>query len=1173
MSHGARPPTFARLVFDSLRYHWRTQLAVALGAAVGTAVLVGALLVGDSVRGSLRRLTLDRLGRVDAALVAPLLFRQDLADELAHRGQLPSEYRVIAPGLMMEASLAQPRDAASEGVLRANRVSLFAVDRRFWQCDLAPHDAASRALAPKEILLNRPLADRLRVKAGDDVLVRLTPPSDVPRDSALGRKTGTLREMRLRVRAVIAAEGLGRFSLRPDQSTPLNAYMNLADLQAELKRPNRINMLLVAGDNPNSVPTPVAHNALQAALRPTIEDFELEVTANPLGFFVMSSRRMMLAPPVETAAVRAAGERATQPALTYLANTIAPVRAFNLWSSKLSRWQLLAMNAAIFPQGETPYSTISAIDFPPKPPLGPLIDVEGLAIAPLADDEIVLNDWAARDLQVAVGDSIRIDYFEPESTHGLPRERSAMFRLTGIVALAGRAADRSLTPELPGVTDKESLRNWDPPFPFDNERVRPKDERYWKQYRTTPKAFVSLAAGRKLWGSRFGDTTSVRVAPAKGEMANDAAAEKLAEAWKPDPVAAGLAFQPIRAEGLAASSGTTPFEGLFLGFSMFLIISAVMLVALLFRLGVEQRAAEIGILLSIGWTRGRVRRWLLVEGLAVAMLGGFLGIGLGLGHAWLMLAGLRNWWVAAVREPFLQLHVTNQSLAVGYLCGVIASLVAILWGLWQLRHTTARQLLAGIVVDQSGLIARRSRWSMVMALVAGAGAIALSVFAGKLSGPAQAGAFFGAGFLILVAALALLWARLVAGTTGVLTGTGPMAMVRLALRNGTRFPSRSALTIGLMASASFLILAISAFRLDPPTVTSDKHTGSGGFALLAESDQPIYQNLNDADERIELAFSDRDDQLLDKAHTRFFPLRVNAGDDASCLNLYQVRQPRVLGAPVALREQGGFSWAASGGENPWLALAATDDPKHAVPVVLDQATAIYSLHLSGSIGDRLTITDGRGQPLDLVVVGLLQNSLLQGSLVMSEENLLRHFPDVSGYKYFLIDVDAADLKSVSDLLNRRLGDYGFDVRPTADVLAEFFAVQNTYLETFRSLGGLGLLLGTFGMAVVQLRSILERRRELALMQAVGFARGRLAQMVLFENTALLVTGLLVGTLAALVAFLPHLGVGHGAVGAAGVPWQSMAVTIGGVLAVGTLASLSAVRAVLVTPVLDGLRAE
>ena len=55
-------------ISKSLRHHWRIHLAVALGVAAATAVLTGALVIGDSVRGSLRHLVLDRLGRIDELL-------------------------------------------------------------------------------------------------------------------------------------------------------------------------------------------------------------------------------------------------------------------------------------------------------------------------------------------------------------------------------------------------------------------------------------------------------------------------------------------------------------------------------------------------------------------------------------------------------------------------------------------------------------------------------------------------------------------------------------------------------------------------------------------------------------------------------------------------------------------------------------------------------------------------------------------------------------------------------------------------------------------------------------------------------------------------------------------------------------------------------------------------
>ena len=68
-------------------------------------------------------------------------------------------------------------------------------------------------------------------------------------------------------------------------------------------------------------------------------------------------------------------------------------------------------------------------------------------------------------------------------------------------------------------------------------------------------------------------------------------------------------------------------------------------------------------------------------------------------------------------------------------------------------------------------------------------------------------------------------------------------------------------------------------------------------------------------------------------------------------------------------------------------------------------------------------------------------------------------------------------------------------------MAGLLAVQNTYLSTFQSLGGLGLLLGTFGLATVQLCNVLERRGELALLRAAGFRRRTLVELVLLESVA------------------------------------------------------------------------
>ena len=125
---------------------------------------------------------------------------------------------------------------------------------------------------------------------------------------------------------------------------------------------------------------------------------------------------------------------------------------------------------------------------------------------------IVLNDWTAEDLGSAPGDRITLEYFVWEE-NGLLAAKTTDFSLQAIVPIRGLAADRDLAPEYPGISDSESVSDWDPPFPLDLSRIRPKDEKYWKEYKTTPKGFIPLEIAQQLWKSRFGAFTSVRFYP------------------------------------------------------------------------------------------------------------------------------------------------------------------------------------------------------------------------------------------------------------------------------------------------------------------------------------------------------------------------------------------------------------------------------------------------------------------------------------------------------------------------------------------------------------------------------------------------------------------------------------------------------------------------------------
>jgi hypothetical protein len=299
-----------------------------------------------------------------------------------------------------------------------------------------------------------------------------------------------------------------------------------------------------------------------------------------------------------------------------------------------------------------------------------------------------------------------------------------------------------------------------------------------------------------------------------------------------------------------------------------------------------------------------------------------------------------------------------------------------------------------------------------------------------------------------------------------------------------------------------------------------------------------------------------------------YAFRRKPGEDASCLNLYRPSEPTLLGAPPALVERGGFAFQSTLAEtpeeeaNPWL-LLQKEFPNGAVPVFGDMNSVMWILHLG--LGQTLEVDDGAGRKRTLIIAGLMSRSIFQSELILSEGNFLELYPDRGGFNLLL--VESADPQA-GLALEERFADLGLDAQTTADRLAGYLVVENTYLSTFLTLGGLGLLLGTLGLAVVMVRNVLERRSELALLQAVGFGRPSISRLVLAENAFVLIFGVLIGAGTAVLASLPHLWSGL-----AEPPWASLLMTLALILAVGLTAGVVAARTSLSQPLLPSLRQE
>ncbi len=1133
----------------ALIHYWRMNLAVLAGAAVATAVLTGALLVGDSVRGSLRQLTLERLGGIDHALAGQRFFRQELAAQIAGDPAFGEHFSAAAPAILLQGSAQH-----AESRTRASRVGLQGIGSEFLEVFTGSATrkedffTGGAGIFPPAVI-NEALRAALQAQVGDQILISLQRWSEVPRGSLLGRKDteSVVGVVRLEIVRVVPDRGIGRFALGAHQSSPANVFVPLAALQKALDQEGTVNGLLLAEGRDLEPVEATADGTLDALLRRHLapEDLGLKLEDRG-GVLSIESREFVLKPALIAAARDLAREHGARvlPVLTYLANGIRTAGGAET-------------------ERTVPYSTVAATDVAAAGAFGGIRLLDGSPAPALGDGDVLLNAWAAERLGAEPGDAVTLDYYQVTDREQL-REATAELTVRGVVAIDGLAADPTLVQEYPGIAGSDDMAGWDPPFPVDLDEIGAEDEEYWDRYRGTPKAFIATGTGQRLWRNRWGDLTALRLAGADSAALAEALSAGLLEDLPLD--AFGLSFQPVKRLGLAASVGASDYSGYFIGFSLFLIVSAAMLVALLFGLGVEQRAAEVGLLRAVGYRSRQVRRRLLAEGGALATAGALVGLGGAVAYAALMMAAARTWWQGAFGTSELYLHVTPRSLVLGFAISVAVVLFAVWRRVRRLDRVATPALLRRVSEPPDTRAGGRARWTALICLGVAGLLLGVAFATGETRNPAIFGV---AGPALLIGLLAAFALRL-GGASGRLERPGARTLLRMAASSGGRHRSRSILSATLVASASFMIVTVAAFHEEFSEDELGKDSGTGGYALIAESDVPLLRDLDTREGRFALGLGEEAETAL--AGARITPLRLLPGEDTSCLNLYQPSQPRLLGVPAEVVARGGFRFQNMLDErdNPWTLLEeeieASSPGEPVIPAFGDINSTQWILKLK--LGEDLVMENARGEPVRLRLAGNLKGSIFQSELLISQRQFETHFPDRTGASVFLIETGTGDAGELTRTLESSLAAYGFDAMHTASKLAAFLAVQNTFLSTFRTLGGLGLLLGTVGLAIVLLRNVIERRGELAALRAFGFRRSTLTWMVLVENGLLLVAGLLIGTVAALVTAAPHL-LAEGAA----IPWTQIFGTLGGILIFGLAACAVASVGALRIPLLGALKAE
>ena len=1049
-------------------YFWKQHVGVVLGASLCTMVLVGALLVGDSVKHSLRGMAEYRIGQVDMVLFSEdRFFRQELADELDKKLTA-----TVAPVFILRGSISNP-DADEEAgeKSRVPNVQILGVDPRFFQLSPSGQDMP---LEDGQVHINETLAQTLGIGEGATLNLRLEEPALFSRDAPLsGTSDKVARISRQKVSSVLGPEQFGNFALHGSQIPPYTLMLPIQTLRDGIEaQGNRANLLLLGKSSLSQFSTENANQALEKAW--TLGDAGIQALEVNNGTHWSLRSGSIFINPVLEAGFRKTGSGSSAGVLSYLINS--------------------------FESGEksAPYSFSAAYENGAS---------SGLP-DDLGDDQVVVNQWLADDLNLTSGSELTLKYFVPKGRRELS-QAATTFKVHSVLPMPEKfekGKESDWTPAFPGLTDEENCRDWEPGFAVDESRIRDKDEDYWDDFRGTPKAYVNLVAGQKMWGNRWGMSTGIRIP--KGDQDLDELKSRIKQHISAKD--AGLEFIPLRERAMISAKGSINL-GEYIGyFSFFIIVAALALTGMLFIFSIEQRNQQTGLLLATGFTPGRIRKLFLLEGMILSTVGSLLGIFLGLGYAKALLWGLANVWDGLTGAMLIRFSANVQTLVIGGGGGVAMATLSIWVALRkQLRREPRELLHAGDQLEISGQSRPTGRLSHLLGVLLFVIALLQIAFSGGSGGTQATGNFFVCGFIFLLAALFYFNGRL--ARIAYHNNDLPDISV-LGFRNTARRRGRSLVTIGVLAAGVFMVVAVSSFQTFGEKDWTKKSSGTGGFAITAKSAIPIYDDLNTERGREEFGL---DPEKLEGVYV--VPFRVRQGGDASCLNLNKTSEPTLLGVnPSELK--GRFQFADK--KNGWLQLDDLTEGMEIVPGIADQNTVQYGLGLKPD--GLITYKDETGKPFQVRIVAMVQGSVLQGRIIIAENRFVEKFPSQAGYTQFLVDTPAEKLDHVVAHLTNTLRDQGMEAHPAWLRLSEFLAVQNTYLSIFQALGGLGLLIGSAGLGIVVARNLLERRREFGLLEALGYPIMAIRKMAIVEHRWLLTWGLAAGTATALIAVWPAI---------------------------------------------------
>lgn len=1058
-----------RLAFRGFIYNWRLSISLVLGTFIASSILTGSLLVGDSVKKTLSNRANERIGKINSSLICGDRF---VTTDLVASIQDNDNKNIWSSSLRFSGTLSTP-----DKTKRSNTINLNGVDSNFWKL------FDSKNIGSEYLAINQTLAIQKELKVGDRIIVKFEMPGQISKDAPLSGESDKIGTISGKITHIVSPSNGGSFNLFAEQERPLNIFVPLSELQDKSGKLTKCNLVLSNEEND-------FEERINTHWK--LNDIELRFRTTHKNFKELVSERVFISSKIES--VIRSQHTNSEPIISYLINDI-----------KMG-------NVTV------PYSVGTGIGN---------LGAQLLGLKKPKQDEVILNDWLKQGeenggINAKKNDLINITYFAVKDSrefqiigdeldeNGDSANDIIRFKISDFVDQDHEALTKRWVPEFPGLDTAKNLASWESGMPLDTNKIRDSDELYWDKFRSTPKLFCNLEQAQELWGNRFGACTSILI---KTESINE---EKFTSVLreKINLSDIGMSFKEVKKNAQSSVNNSLDFGSLFASLSGFLIISSFLLCYVFASFSVESRIVELGTLGALGFTPRRISKILKMEFLLSLILGSLLGAVGGSIYTKLALLGFSSIWSGATTGIEFVYGADPSSFGIGIFGILIFSYIVISFSIRKITRKTPRELLAansGLFGDSIDAKVKKSRY--IFMFICFSQGFFLMGLGKKFEGLKLALTFYGSGFMFLLGFILLVSIYLKRKTR--INNNALLSTIRISIRNASRRVNRSLAIISTVALGVFLIVAVNAFRLSDEQTDSNQ-SGTGGFEFFSESTLPIYENLNDLKIRDQFGIEDYNLSSLS-----FFPFRrlVNS-EEASCQNLNNATNPRILGtdpSPLASRESFRFSSSIDKSDPSWLLLNNVYDDK-SIPVIGDQASVMWAL--KKKVGDTIEVTDGNGNSRKLKIVALLENSTLQGNLIISEKHFLEMYPNTGGYQTFLIDANVEDDQKLSKDLTKAFELRGFDLIDSNLRLANYSAVQNTYISIFSVLGGLGVLLGTVGVGAIIARSVLERRGELSLMRALGFNNKKIHNYILYEHLYLVLIGIFIGVISSIVSVIP-----------------------------------------------------